>query len=76
VNEGNVGEAGKTDLGKRLEGRLTDLEAYARLIKMVGELERLAARCWSMSSSTSLRAASAVVRQLASALFRAADGGR
>jgi hypothetical protein len=59
-----------------MEGRLSDLEAYVHLIRLVTDLESLAARCWSTSSGTSVRAVSAVVRQLASALFIAADEGR
>jgi hypothetical protein len=51
--------------------RLDDLQVYKRLLRLVEELEALAAVCWSPAAATALRAAGAVVRTLASGLFRA-----
>ncbi len=51
--------------------RIDDLQAYARLLRLVEELEQIATRCWSISSAAAVLAASRLVRVLASALYHA-----
>lgn len=49
-----------------------DTQVYRRLIALEGELLRLADDAISPRSETALRAAAAMIRKLASALFKAA----
>lgn len=52
---------------------LDDMTVYRRLIALEGELLRLADDTISPRSETALRAAAAMIRKLASALYKASN---
>ena len=52
------------------DDRLSDLDAYRRLICMSEHADALSNRCWGRSAATALKAASIVARSLASGLYR------
>jgi trimethylamine:corrinoid methyltransferase-like protein len=49
---------------------VSDLAVYARLIKLVDELDALANTCASVITETALRTASRMLRRLASAVYK------
>jgi hypothetical protein len=53
-----------------LEHRLDDLQVYKRLHGLVEDLELTASRCHSLAAATACRATIALIRALASGLYK------
>jgi hypothetical protein len=57
------------------EERIDDLAAYRLLIDLAAQTRLLSDQCWSTPAKNALAAGSAILRDLASALYRAVRPG-